>query len=404
MATIKVQAKKMSEASVSFISFVERGANRIPFKVIKQEKDMAKAFAGIDLGSLFVRKAEAPKTTIIGVVTMKGEGLESVKDQIETSGFDVSTPIDMEDGSVVFKQPGFENEGEGEVIRMSEHVALITKGFAPYNLDITDSPDGLQGSLTDLFRAEGFYPGLTSVLSTLQSMLESAVRKADTPDAAKAAVTKLFTETNTYVNSLLSNLPVTAFKLEFVVPEVRKAAISEGSSNVDALDDTSEATVEDQVAKGTKTETPKNGDIICKSCGTKMPTGTLKCPNCGADPLAEPVKKEEVALTPAMVSDIVNSTVEKSSVDLVAKMEGILEGLSTLTNSLTSLQSTVAGLGSRVETVEGVAKSAKDAIVGTLVGGGESADHNPVQKFETGTSRGREIDTAFMPRGRKSQQ
>lgn len=77
MPKFKVKANEMTEATVSHISLVDRGANRIPFKIVKQEKSgmSAKHFASLDLRNLFVRKNEEQvekedDVEIVGVVTM----------------------------------------------------------------------------------------------------------------------------------------------------------------------------------------------------------------------------------------------------------------------------------------------------------------------------------------------
>lgn len=54
MAKLTVNANELQNVSVNFVSLVKRGANRIPFRVMKSEGDVA-----FDLGSFFVRKADA---------------------------------------------------------------------------------------------------------------------------------------------------------------------------------------------------------------------------------------------------------------------------------------------------------------------------------------------------------
>ena len=140
MPTINFKATKMTGAKVSHISLVERGANRIPFKVVKQEKDMS-AFQGLDLGGLFNRrKSEKTEPKVVAVVTMKGEAYEAVAKMVEEAGFAVASVQEMDDGSMIFKQEdgAIEDLMEGSsVLRLNDHIALVTKGFSPYNMDVT---------------------------------------------------------------------------------------------------------------------------------------------------------------------------------------------------------------------------------------------------------------------------
>lgn len=77
MPTIKTTAKKMTDAEVQFISLVDHGASRTPFKIIKQEKTpMGKFYEGLDIGRLFTKKAELP-VQIVGVVVKKEEWFSS---------------------------------------------------------------------------------------------------------------------------------------------------------------------------------------------------------------------------------------------------------------------------------------------------------------------------------------
>lgn len=114
MPTFKLKANEMKDATVSHISLVDRGANRIPFRIVKQEKSgmSKKHFAGLDLGNLFVRKTEEAEVDqeaeVVSVVVMDED--EEAKKLVEEAGFDVSSPKTMEDGSVVYQQGDKEDE------------------------------------------------------------------------------------------------------------------------------------------------------------------------------------------------------------------------------------------------------------------------------------------------------
>lgn len=117
---------------------------------------------------------------------------------------------------------------------------------------------------------------------------------------------------------------------------------------------------------------------------------------------AKAKKDEAEALTAKEVADIVATTVGPDITSMTQKMETLVSSLEALTTSMNGVTTTVAGLATRVEDVEKVAKAAGDAVSSTIVSGAGSEDHAPAKKSETGVQRGREIDTAFMPRVRKS--
>lgn len=217
MPTMKLKATKMHDAKVSYISLVERGANRIPFKIVKKEKGMAgnSAFAGLDLANLFTRKAEKPvKVEVVGIVTMKDERLDSIKEQLEANGFDIAKQTEMEDGSVVFKQGDTEMDGEGQVVRISDHIALVTKGFNPYlmNMAIGDQ------TFEQVCKAQGFYPGIGTVMDVLRTSVMQFAAKSEDPSAATDAIDSMFDEAKAYVVQMVSTMPASAFKTETIEP------------------------------------------------------------------------------------------------------------------------------------------------------------------------------------------
>lgn len=413
MPKLKIAATKMTDAKVSFISLVERGATRIPFKIVKQEKQMAGATKGLDLGSLFARKAEKPTPEVVGVVTLKGEGFDSVKGQIEEAGFAVGETLDMEDNSVVFKQVDAA-EGEGVVVRLSEHVALVTKGFSPYNMDMTEGDT----SFADKCRAQGFYPGVRSAMEVAGDAVLSLAYSQASPGDASKAIAKLMDEVKAYVVSLASALPTKAFKLEEVFPEEPELPNGNGASDG-----------ESEAEKAEKAKAKAKAKITCKSCGAECEEGCTECPECGADPMADPdadgdadgKKKKKapaakggesgessedsasVGLTEDQVSAIVASKLDGAVGAFAKKMEEALAQVQkSMSESLTGVSHQVEALAARVEKAESEASTVASVMKGTMVGGSDSGDHAPVAQKTESSRAGREIDTAFMGSVRKS--
>lgn len=370
MPTVKVKATKMSKGNVSFISLVERGANRIPFKIIKQEKDMAGHFAGLDLGSIFsTRKAETPPVTpeVVAVVTMKGEGFDSIKDQIEKVGFSIADAEEMEDGSVVFKQGDM--EGDTTVVRLSDHVGVVVKGFSPYSMEMAVSEDL---SFSDACAAQGFYPGIRVVMEVLTSSIGSIAQKAETPAACAKAIDKMFDEAKAYVSSFVAGLPVKAFKLEDIAPE-----------QVEETPETPEVPAVAGEAEAPADSEPEEGTVVEKSEET-------------------PDVVEPKGLTEEQVASIVSAQVDGAVGDIAKKLEESLAGVTkSFQESIQAVTGAVEGLVGRVEKAEQTVEAAKKAVAGTVVPGSESGDAEPVaRKTETGSTGGT-FDTAYMGNVRK---
>lgn len=387
MPTLRFTATKMSDAKVSHISLVERGANRIPFKVVKEESDTMSTFSGLDLGSLFARKAEkTPEVSqIIGVVTLKGESLGRVQKAVEEAGFDATDTVELDDGSVVFKQEGFSDEAlaEGVVVRLSESVALVTKGFSPYNMDLSAG----DVSFADQCAASGFYPAINSIMTTLSDAVRAVVYNAKTPSEAKSAVSKLFAEASAYTTSFVSALPVKAFKMEDLavgIPlEVEKADCKAKAKTPEGTE--GGKTVEEDPAKTAKKaegdETDETG-----SAGSADGETVQKNPE-GA----------ETALTDEKVADIVAAKVEEATSGLVAKFEEIIATLGAVQKSVKGFEEASEDLRARTEKAEQLAADSAKAVKGMVVVGSGADDQEPSPTVQKREMRG-DIDTAFQPR------
>lgn len=391
MPLVKVKATKMSNAKATFISMVSRGANRTPYHIVKQENGMSGKFMrGLDISSILTRKRENPE--VVAVVTMKGEGFESVKKQVGELGFSVTDEIEMEDKSVVFKQ-GDVAEGEGTIIRFNENVALVTKGFTPYEMDMNVG----DSSFKDLVSAQGFYPSLDTIMNVASNSVFEIVSKAETPAEASQQVGDLFEEVKKYAQSMAGNLPAHCFKLEKVVPEDSKE-----ESTVDP------EVVETIKKEDIKTETTVETTVVVEKSACPDGMDQTKWDAMSDDEKSTHMaKKEETSapkdqdtqksLTEEQVSTIVATKVSDSMKELTAQMEGMLTSITkSLKDGIEPLKVSVEDIAGKVTTLGDKVQKQEDAMKGIVVQGGDSADRDlaPVRKAERA---GREIDTAFNP-------
>lgn len=434
MPTVKLDATEMADADVLYISLVDRGANRIPFKVIKQESNMAGHYTGLDLSSLFrTQKSDqspdpAPTAQVLGVVTMKGEQYESVKGAVEAAGFSVADEQELEDGSVIFKQETADVQPhELTIVKLNDQVALVTKGFSPYSMEM-ELGSGV--SFADAVTASGFYPSIRTVTEVLGSGVNTLVVSAPTPAEAAKSIAKMFDEAKQYVVSLVGGLPVKAFKMDATVAEavatkndpepaedgdqggddgdqeaVAKAAKKKPfppAADGDPADD--EAAPGDGKADAAMTDKKKK-QPACKNDGEP---GDDSSDEDEAGDAGEGLTKELVtSIVSAQISTVVDALTQKMDT-LVASLntatttiKGDLEG--SLTAKLGEVASAISTLTDRVNKAEETVQAAQDAVTGTVVSGSESGDAVPltVVKGAGQGQAGREIDTAFMPTVRK---
>lgn len=380
MPRVKINAKKMSDADVTHISLVHRGANRIPFKIIKQEKSpmAGKSYAGLDLGALLSvtkadEKPEDAQAEVLGIAAMKSDpGFELIQKSIVDAGYSVDNIVEMDDGSVVFNQTDGDIPPEVEVVRLNDSMALVTKGFNTY------APDMLVAgaSFGEVCKAQGFYPGMRSVTDTMLDSVTSVIRDASTPAEAAEKVTKVMSEVSEYVGSMVKQLPSQAFYLEGKYGEV-VAARKADSGGEEAEDDSDET--EDQ---------GETAAVGAEQAAKADETGD----ETGDDEKANP-------LTAESISELVSGQMKGLADSLKATLTEAVDGVKTaVTAEVAVVKTEVAELATKVEKTAETASAAASAVRGTVVTGAEGDDVVPITKGDA--SKGGPsgiIDTAYMP-------
>jgi hypothetical protein len=355
----------------------------------------------------------------------------------------VDAVIENEDGSVVLKQA---DVAEGEsvvVIKMSDALAVTMKGFSPYDM-MFNSGDV---SFADQCKANGFYPGVSTMMDVLQQSVMQAAYKSDSPATAADTVSKMFDEAKAYAVGLLQALPTAAFKAEANANGSMAGVPGTPGGEQTTTSNLGGTKVKDPLAgelPGSENSATGTGDgsqvakadAVTGECDPTGPAGMKgkkKTPAAGTQEdgtgsgaaaatsmkaAPEGSAEEEAAETPAEeAAEKAKAKAKKADGDPIAAFGKLLEdGLKSLgaqfttqlTESVGQVQKSVdglkgqfEGLSTKVGEVEGVAKAAQAAVKGTVLGADAGADaHQTTQKSDQGGFRGREIDTAYAPRRR----
>lgn len=169
----KIKANKLENADVRFISLVKRGANRIPFRIIKQEKDMS-----IDLSKVWrTQKAEDSVPFVAAVVLQKADAdLEAL---VAEAGFTIEFKQEDADGCVLYKQ--FDADlGEVTVVKACDDALLLLADF-PATV--------LKGEETDAFtlaiKAEDALPPVAAAKAIFADLVAKSAAR-DVPAMAAA--------------------------------------------------------------------------------------------------------------------------------------------------------------------------------------------------------------------------
>lgn len=205
MTTRRLSLRKMENADVKFVSLVGRSANRIPFRVIKSDKENG---MGINLSLLgrVLKGGEAQKPVlpeIVAIVVEKNDKLEAITDAIRDSGLDVSNVVENEDQTVSFVQKQTDEGDELSIVRMDDNVVVVMKGFRPYCDELKD--------FSDIVKAQGFYQGLDAATAAFRDTVQKALWDADNPAEVAKKVDETVTSFGQYVRGLATALPLKAF-------------------------------------------------------------------------------------------------------------------------------------------------------------------------------------------------
>lgn len=365
---------------------------------------MPRTLGHLDLASVFpTRKAEV-KPHIVAVVTQKNDSFDQVKSALETVGVSVSKAEEPKkedgtaDGTVAFMQGDANLEGEMTVVRLSEDVAMVCKGFRPYNMDVEVTAGT---TFADVCKAQGFYPGVGTMVDVLRSSVLSLAEKSDDPAAAAKSIRKMFSEAAEYAASMVSALPSVAFKMELM--DIARKEETTDEKTPEQLADEQAAALEVMKADESLPESVEKADL------KKVPAGVEPKTWLAMDDAAKkawwadklkakemPAKKEEGKegeTKPAQTLPVVAGPSADEIATIVAKamdaaIKPLSEQLGEVKKSVSEQSVSLKDIGARVE-------KAEEALEGSIVLGSEGGDQATSTKKNEGAYQGQEIDTGF---------
>lgn len=224
---IKIFAKQLENVDVEYLSLVDRGANRIPFRFTKSTGDDNMS---IDLGKLFLRKSFKKGPQIVGVALAKNENTPTYEELLKAEGFTFSDEEGQESVRVA-KSEDYGKDDDLTVLKLNDDVALMVTGLQKGLSTVPDS-----NSFQENIQKSGFAPGMrlaTDVLmETMFNIMHTEGGKAPTVNN----ITKALEDYKTYVIGLAGAVPTKAFKIEESVIS-KGLLIREGKTNPNEVGD-----------------------------------------------------------------------------------------------------------------------------------------------------------------------
>ena len=361
---VRIKARELTDVDVDYISIVSRGANRIPFRILKAEDNEM-----LDLSRIFFRKEEPKTPALVAVAVAKGANAEAIMAAVREQ-YTVTSEAEM-DGATLMKFDEDADLSDVDIVKMSDDLAVfvanVQKGLVSY-------PDSV--SFMKNISKAGFLPSLRMATDVL---METVYNVVNTPGDSTMTVEKLESslgEYQNYVLGMVRSMPEQVFKFES--PDFHDNVETIRKGMLDSEQAKANSHREEPVEEAPKEEKPK------AAAKPKEETKKEDAPASDTD-----VTETEVPETAdkGVASEVVKSQ-DDSNEKLLESIKSMFGAqIETLKSELTSEFSTRIGemgeqistLTQKVEDTEKVAKAADEAVRGTVHAGSESDDATPTR-------------------------
>ncbi len=418
---ITIAGKALEDADVNFISLVSRPANRIPYRILKAEDVPETKTESVmkHLNKLFSRKIDSDSDTgptVAAVVIQKADS-EALIETLKKTGVIVDQ-ITEKDDLLILKQADFD-ENEVGAYRINDQVVLLIKQFDPFP-ETTDFSTNVETS--------GFLPGVHIATDALMDTIRNIIFDARSPDEAKTAMKTAVTSYGKFINKLADNLPEVAFKIEAALsvkadddgeavatPEVKPTAEDAAADNVVDINATAENGDENGDEEGDANGDDENGDEegedAAEDNGDEAAAvdDTQQVAVAKEEKLKEAVPGDhEEGLDTAVKADEPKAEVSSDDATNTAEDAGgdeesepkwlagfkteVMAGISELKETVEKVKTDQEALSERVEKAEEIAKSADDAVRGTVPSGSDPIANDGLGNRARTMTKGEEGD------------
>ncbi|QHJ74648.1 hypothetical protein VH22019_00084 [Vibrio phage VH2_2019] len=356
--TVTVRARALKDADSHFISIVDKGANRLPIRMLKNEDD-SMINMGLNVAKLFNRQKAEAKTEAVGIIVgaaqaagfaaaLKAEGYETVEivdcGQEDLRFVATKSDVSLEDAVKL-------NGLDRAIVLENGQKMLKDWGF--------DESNTFAASVA----ANSFYSNMHSAMDTLGSAVYQMMEEAPAGERPTEDVSKLLNDFTAYMLALLNTVPETAFKMEKIQPLEIEEAKGDESTEITSTDNGS-ATITD-----TANDPAVDTELVDNSNSTTEGATTVDAEVVSADVVdtqeggasgevtEEGQKSENVQLT--AILDQLNAISEG--------MTGMKSELSTLSDRVSVQGETMEEVTTRIAKAEKTAKQSLEASLGTVV-------------------------------------
>jgi arsenate reductase-like glutaredoxin family protein len=222
MPRLQIDANELVNPEVNLVSLVKRGANRLPFRIVKEDTepmlDLMKAAKD------FFHKAET-SPNVVGVLIAKGANVEGITAALVKAGIPADKFVKHESptATTLTKADTPMSEDETVILKANDQVAFvisapteIAKSISSYDFEST--------SFSEIMTKGAFAPTLCMAQEMLQRTFFNIMEKAEAPKDLSNMLQKATDEFKAYIGTLAKALPDTMFKAEAELSKVGPVA------------------------------------------------------------------------------------------------------------------------------------------------------------------------------------
>lgn len=364
---VVMKVHEMTEVDAQVISLVKHAANRSPFKILKHQKDGI--MKHINLSNLFKKadQKEAEPTPVVVSLVTKTEKATVLVSEVNGKGLSILKQEDLDGATTLHLTES--DSTDTVIIKMSDDVAVgvtgIKKSFSSWS----------EGeSFVQQMAISGFFPGVRVATDVYLDTLGNIMYKSEAGSPPVVQIAKLNDDFARYVNTLVSNIPVEAFKFEGMVLKEEAKAPETAATEVPAVEGEAQAT-----------EGAPAGETIVKEGETTAEVSVVEDKTVEGGGATETAAVTEGAQVPKAASEVTKAEVEtlissqvtagletinKSVADIVKKQEdamtALMEKFENVTKALkgvVSFETVGDGLGESVKKTGDKPKGTFDAVL-----------------------------------------
>lgn len=354
---ITIQARELSDMDVNIISLVKRGANRVPFRIIKSDGDSEM----LNLSTLFLAKKEKTPA-VVAVILAKSADQEAYTTAFAEGGFEVDHVVESDGGIATLMFTKSDDMEDVAIYKINEDAAIAIANMQK-GLDMF--PDS--NSFSENISKAGFAPSYRMANEILSDTIGNIMFSDGDAAVTKAAISKAIEDFQGYIEAVMSVIPVNAFKAEDIALEVQKGLIPQA------------APVKPK-AKKVKTPAKKeDGEEGEEAAADDGEGGDAEAEAEGGDDAgeAEDSGTEEVAKDDA--TDQTQTGDTEALTALQKSLDGITESLASVSTQITTATDAVKEeLSERLDTLEAKVKKTDEALAGTVHSEDADEDENSV--------------------------